>query len=127
MPQSDGIGIDDKSMEASREYQNEFRRTESTLELNLPLGTAIDLEKESTAETFSPISSTTSVSEPKRVKSKDESHDGGPDGADKPFAEHKIVTAQDWTGPDDPENPANWPSWKKIYHAVPCALFGFVV
>ncbi len=29
---------------------------------------------------------------------------------------HKSVTAQDWNGPDDPENPQNWPLWQRIYH-----------
>jgi hypothetical protein len=29
---------------------------------------------------------------------------------------HKSVTAQDWNGPDDPENPQNWPLWQRVYH-----------
>ena len=29
---------------------------------------------------------------------------------------HRTVTAQDWTGPDDPENPHNWPMWQRVYH-----------
>ena len=28
----------------------------------------------------------------------------------------RTVTAQDWTGPDDPENPNNWPLWQRVYH-----------
>jgi hypothetical protein len=39
----------------------------------------------------------------------------------------KTITAQDWTGPDDPENPHNWPMWKRCYHTVTPALFGFAV
>lgn len=39
----------------------------------------------------------------------------------------KTVTAQDWNGPDDPENPHNWPAWKRIYHTVIPALFGLAV
>ena len=39
----------------------------------------------------------------------------------------KTVTAQDWTGPDDPENPRNWPLWQRVYHATVPGLFGFVV
>lgn len=39
----------------------------------------------------------------------------------------RVVTAQDWTGPDDPENPHNWPMWKRVWHTVPPALFAFVV
>ena len=40
---------------------------------------------------------------------------------------HRVVTAQDWTGPDDPENPQNWPLWKRVWHAVPPGLFAFSV
>lgn len=40
---------------------------------------------------------------------------------DIPFT--KIRTAQDWDGPDDPENPMNWPVWKKVYHTT---MVGFL-
>ncbi len=39
----------------------------------------------------------------------------------------KTVTAQDWTGPDDPENPMNWPLWQRVYHTTVPGLFGFAV
>lgn len=39
----------------------------------------------------------------------------------------RVVTAQDWTGPDDPENPFNWPLSKRVYHVVISGLFGFSV
>jgi hypothetical protein len=39
----------------------------------------------------------------------------------------RVVTAQDWTGPDDPENPHNWSLFKRIWHTVQPALFGFAV
>ncbi|KAF1983308.1 putative bicyclomycin resistance protein [Aulographum hederae CBS 113979] len=39
----------------------------------------------------------------------------------------RVVTAQDWSGPDDPENPHNWSNLKKGYHVVIPGLFGFVV
>lgn len=39
----------------------------------------------------------------------------------------KTVTAQDWNGPDDPENPIKWPLWDRVYHTSVPALFGFVV
>lgn len=39
----------------------------------------------------------------------------------------KVVTAQDWTGPDDPENPENWPAWKKAYTLVVVGIQCFVV
>lgn len=31
---------------------------------------------------------------------------------------NRVVTALDWTGLDDPENPENWSGWKKAYHIV---------
>jgi hypothetical protein len=39
----------------------------------------------------------------------------------------KTVTAQDWTGPDDAENPWNWPLWKRLYHTALVGLFCFTV
>lgn len=39
----------------------------------------------------------------------------------------RVVTAQDWTGPDDPENPFNWPMSKRVYQIVESSLFGFTV
>ena len=39
----------------------------------------------------------------------------------------RVVTAQDWTGSDDPENPFNWPMWKRVSHVIIPALFAFVV
>lgn len=42
-------------------------------------------------------------------------------------AVHRVVTAQDWTGPDDPENPHNWPLWKRIWHTLPPGFFAFSV
>ena len=38
-----------------------------------------------------------------------------------------ITTAQDWEGPDDPDNPLNWPTSKKIYHTVIPALQCFTM
>ena len=40
---------------------------------------------------------------------------------------HRVRTAQDWDGPDDPENPHNWPMWKRAWHTVPPALLSFSV
>lgn len=37
------------------------------------------------------------------------------------------VNITDWNGPDDPDNPHNWGSWQRIYHATIPALFGFAV
>ncbi|KAJ4336711.1 hypothetical protein N0V95_008549 [Ascochyta clinopodiicola] len=33
----------------------------------------------------------------------------------------------DWNGPDDPDNPQNWPLWMRVYHATTPGLFGFAV
>ncbi|KAI8931044.1 hypothetical protein NX059_012055 [Plenodomus lindquistii] len=33
----------------------------------------------------------------------------------------------DWNGPNDPDNPHNWPAWKSAYHIIIPALFGFAV
>lgn len=43
-------------------------------------------------------------------------------GIEEEQEEEEITSAADWTGPEDPENPLNWPLAKKIYHsAVPSA------
>ncbi|KAF2665679.1 putative bicyclomycin resistance protein [Microthyrium microscopicum] len=39
----------------------------------------------------------------------------------------RVVTAQDWTGPDDPENPHNWFIGKRIWHTIQPGLFGLAV
>ncbi|EUC50976.1 hypothetical protein COCMIDRAFT_80474 [Bipolaris oryzae ATCC 44560] len=31
----------------------------------------------------------------------------------------------DWTGPDDPDNPVNWPKWKRYFHIVPPTIISF--
>lgn len=52
------------------------------------------------------------------------------DGSDIPEKEDALqinVTAHDWNGPDDPENPLNWPLWQRIYHTTVPSLFGFAV
>jgi hypothetical protein len=33
----------------------------------------------------------------------------------------------DWDGPEDPDNPHNWPTWKLVYHTTIPALFGFTM
>ena len=51
----------------------------------------------------------------------------GPDLPDRKEVLQRTVTAQDWTGPDDPENPLNWPLWQRIYHTTVPGLFGLAV
>ncbi|SMQ45569.1 unnamed protein product [Zymoseptoria tritici ST99CH_1A5] len=67
------------------------------------------------------------------------SHDGDPENDDsydveKASTTHSktkhdpatpVVTAQDWTRPDDPGNPHNWSRWKKARHFWPVAFLGF--
>jgi hypothetical protein len=33
----------------------------------------------------------------------------------------------EWDSVDDPGNPRNWPTWKKVFHTAIPALYGFVV
>jgi hypothetical protein len=40
------------------------------------------------------------------------------------LAVKRVVTAQDWTGPDDPENPHNWSMRKRTWHTLIPGLFG---
>ena len=51
----------------------------------------------------------------------------GPEAPEKPNTLQRTVTAQDWTGPDDPENPRNWPMWQRVYHTTVPALFCLAV
>ncbi|KAF4984818.1 hypothetical protein FDECE_17016 [Fusarium decemcellulare] len=37
----------------------------------------------------------------------------------------EAIQALDWDGPDDPENPMNWPVWKKIMHSAIPAVYAF--
>ena len=39
----------------------------------------------------------------------------------------KTMTAQDWSGPNDPENPMNWSRAGRIYHTTVPALMCFLV
>ncbi|EXJ94581.1 hypothetical protein A1O1_02977 [Capronia coronata CBS 617.96] len=42
-------------------------------------------------------------------------------------SDRTITTAQDWVGPDDPDNPLNWPLLKKTYHTLIPALQCFTI
>lgn len=42
-------------------------------------------------------------------------------------SDDKIVSGQDWNGPDDPENPENWSIWLKVYHVAIIGLQCFVM
>ena len=60
-------------------------------------------------------------------KGLESSLDNGPETLDKEAPLKRTVTAQDWTGPDDPENPLNWALWQRIYHTTVPGLFGLAV
>ncbi|KAF2832692.1 MFS multidrug transporter-like protein [Ophiobolus disseminans] len=38
-----------------------------------------------------------------------------------------AINVSDWNGPDDPDNPHNWPKWQRLHHAIAPALLGFAV
>jgi hypothetical protein len=110
------------------QYEEVYRKGETTVESDSPLGIGIDLEKRWTPLEASLFGgSTERVTEPEKVKSRSDGSDDESESFEAITTPLPIVTAQDWMGSDDPENPMNWPAWKKIYHAIPCALFGFVV
>lgn len=35
------------------------------------------------------------------------------------------INPTDWNGPDDPENPQNWPAWIRYFHVVPPSVISF--
>jgi hypothetical protein len=38
----------------------------------------------------------------------------------EPDTKDNIV---DWDGPDDPQNPMNWPSWKRLLQVIFASVF----
>ncbi|KAH7130283.1 MFS multidrug transporter-like protein [Dendryphion nanum] len=42
-------------------------------------------------------------------------------------ASTQLYNIDDWNGPDDPDNPLNWPLGRKLYHVIVPGLFGFAV
>lgn len=41
------------------------------------------------------------------------------------YEKQAPLAVLDWDGPDDPENPQNWPAWKRHFHVVPPAIISF--
>lgn len=60
-------------------------------------------------------------------KEKDQVSDSGDTETQRGHPLRPVVTATDWSGPDDLGNPHNWSMRKRIFHAIPPALFSFVV
>lgn len=40
--------------------------------------------------------------------------------------EERDTNVVDWEGPEDPENPLNWPSWKRVMHIILVSATTFV-
>ena len=92
---------------------------DSGSQLSLAIG--LDLEKDNVDEPVQAqeqvqTSANLTVS---RYETRTSQRLGGPAG--------RVRTAQDWDGPDDPENPHNWSTGKRIWHTVPPALLSFSV
>lgn len=49
---------------------------------------------------------------------------GTPQDAEKAIPQ-SLPSATDWNGPDDPENPLNWPAWRRHYQVIPPAFISF--
>jgi len=52
--------------------------------------------------------------------------DDPPTQAQKNESDARIPPIDDWDGVDDPENPWNWPTWKRCYHTFIPAGIAFV-
>lgn len=49
-------------------------------------------------------------------------------GTNQSRTSNRVVrTAHDWDGPDDPDNPLNWPLMMKAYHTLVPALQAFTI
>jgi hypothetical protein len=109
-------------MEKDIEKELDIEREEEAEELQSSLAIGSDLEKEESSEfPIDPENAYIADRQPtvSRHTTQHTQHSGHP--------AHRVVTAQDWTGPDDPENPRNWPAWKRYWHSIPPGLFAFTV
>lgn len=56
----------------------------------------------------------------------DSNNDQQSDKSDKTIVENEVKQKNnivDWDGPDDSENPMNWPTWKRIIQVVLASAF----
>ena len=83
-----------------------------------------DLEKSLTFEEKRPPQSETNMST-RSVGPQEELQDS--EGSQDRGTSTERVNSTEWTGPDDQNNPHNWSTWKRVYHAMIPALFGFAV
>jgi hypothetical protein len=97
----------------------------------------MDLEKEKTPDEL-PVAhphhrdhQTLAIALDLESSSSEDGQDSDLEAATSRRSEHhsigRVVTAQDWTGPDDPENPHNWSLLKRSWHVAQPGLFGFAV
>lgn len=56
-----------------------------------------------------------------------DSKDGGSSNSSQsPPAEMlEPAMALDWDGPKDPDNPKNWPTWKRVLHSAIPSIYAF--
>jgi hypothetical protein len=60
----------------------------------------------------------------KLAMSEDGDHDQQSSEPDQTAIEQEAKdNIVDWEGPDDPQNPRNWPAWKRIIQVVCAAAF----
>ena len=111
-------------------HHNHNHNQRASFENDSPIAIGVDLEEkwESNNLDRHSTSESSSIQEPEKIHTKE--HDVSRSATNHDVEGtpmRRVVTAQDWTGPDDPENPHNWPLWKRIWHTVPPALFAFIV
>ena len=49
----------------------------------------------------------------------------GVEDIEKGHVAETPLPVTDWNGPEDPDNPQNWPLWKRHFHIVPPAIISF--
>lgn len=87
----------------------------------------LDRSTSPSSSTQTPINDTPSVAEKKDEGHENSSTTSGSINDIEAASSNAPKTAADWNGPDDPENPHNWPLPKKLYHSGVTAVLSFVV
>jgi len=57
---------------------------------------------------------------------RDGDRDGDGDGDGEPSSSDDEANVIWWDGPDDPENPYNWPTWRKVVNCVLISALTFI-
>lgn len=100
----------------------ERRRRNSQAVLPEPEAKLSDMSSSSSSITLPPPTHTRDTDNDLEKMATEKSREGG-----TAQSAEKAVTALDWTGLDDPENPENWSAGKKAYHVAYVGLQCFVV